>query len=483
MRKFLQWSLAAGVALVLLGTVVMQMLAGTTGRAREASVAALKEKLARLEAERAVADPAANPVPAPAGAQAETGAVEDSGPADGDDALRARWLALFDRMDALGDQCSVSPETWRASTGRLLDQHGGALREREREELTQYQACLAPVMQELLELRDNCEDLDRIFSIQFLSEDRRFLEKLWQCQERVRIHLWLDAALGDHEGVFESFSTLVYMMKVSFGGAIPRWGVDGTWNWILLKPAIESHAIDDAKWDRLLGILEAHRNQSFFYGQVGRHTEMLLLAFENWKDSPPSFKFSDAPVTYIRTWAYPRITPALFNHDMDRFSRAMNELLDLARIPYFEAKPALDRFCEDYDVESSMDELKLMRSNSGWVLVLSVSREGLEAVARQQTSMDLIRFAILLERYRRESGAYPESLDSLAEMLGGSVPLNPLMGEPYIYAPEEKTYRLGYSHEQNPYLVEEFGLNPTAVTYWHNPLGYGLGEGEAGAGE
>lgn len=483
MRKFLQWSLAAGVALVLIGTAVMQLLASSTGRAREASVAALKEKLARLEAERVVADPVASPVPPPSGAPADTGAVEVSGPADGDDALRARWLALFEKMNELGDQCNLSPETWRSSTGRLLDQHGGDLGEREREELTQYQACLAPVIQELLELRDNCEDLDRIFSIQFLVEDRHFLEKLWQCQERVRIHLWLDASLGDLEGVFESFSTLVYLMEVSFGGAVPRWGVDETWNWILLKPAIESHAVDDAKWDRLLAILEAHRNQSFFYGQVERHTEMLLHRFENWKDLALQIKFSEAPVSYIRTWAYPRVTPALFNHDLDRFSRAMNELLDLARIPYFEAKPALEQFYEEFDVEPGMDDLKFVRSNPGWFYVLNISRHEIKANARRQASMDLVRFAILLERHRRESGAYPESLDSLAEMLGGSVPLNPLMGDPYIYERADESFRLGYTHDQNPYFVEEFGRDPIAVTYWHDPLGYGLGDYEEDAGE
>ena len=479
MRKFFQWGLVVIVAVALMGVVVQQMLTASTGRARDVSVVALKEKLARLSAEPGAVGTAAALIPPPEIEHAENSRSDEFEPDAGIDALRAQWLMLFEKISELIDACEISKETWRSATMRALDREKPELSEEEREEVLEFQACLAPFKKDFLALRDQHEDLGALFNLEYTRNHRVVLEGLWRCTWLLRNDLWIGAALADYPGTVDTFTSLVYLMKYDDSSLIPFWRVGETTSWILLRPAIERGAVDDARWDRLLGLLEAHRDQAFFFGQVQRQTSDMLYGFEHWKTVYRDLKFSEEPVTFLRTWAYPRITPALFNHDFDRFNRAMNELLEFARVPYFEAKPALEQFCEDFDVEPRLEEIKFTRSNPGWYYVLYLSREGLEANARRQASADLIRMAILLERHRRDTGAYPESLDVLAAQLGGRVPLNPLMGDPYVYTREEDSFQLGYSHEQIPSLVEEFGLDPTAVIYWHDPLDFGLQEDDA----
>ena len=89
--KILQWSLVTLVAIVLLAAVVGQILASSTWRAREASVAVLKEKLARLDATdlgaktEQVASPAGTTLPA---------IIEETRERDEADTLRAVGRAL-----------------------------------------------------------------------------------------------------------------------------------------------------------------------------------------------------------------------------------------------------------------------------------------------------------------------------------------------------------------------------------------------------
>jgi hypothetical protein len=153
----------------------------------------------------------------------------------------------------------------------------------------------------------------------------------------------------------------------------------------------------------------------------------------------------------------------------------MDQLLDLADRPYFEIKDDLEQFCEDFDVEPDIDSLKFTRGNPGWYYVLNLSRHEFEQNARNQASIDVIRFAILLEKHKRDSGTYPESLEVFTEVMGGSLPVNPLMGDAYIYERDGESFRLGFRQERHPDLVE-VGLEPTMVTWWHDPLGLGSEE-------
>lgn len=472
MRKFLQWSLVTLVAIALMAVVVGQMLATTTGRAREASVAVLKEKLARLEAERAV-----EPVAVPEIVEVTPVAGNDPSHAAIDaDALRARWIALFERMAEVSETCRISKEVWKEATRSVIDPEAPALGEEVRETLLEYQSCIEPTMSELHALRDLEPDLGAIFDENDLHENARANAGLLRLHGKLRMSFWIDAALGDAAGVVDAFTSISYFATYAFRSLnFYSWDDGQSGSWILLKPAIADGAVDDVRLNRLYEVLTIHRSLPHFLEEVRGNTEWILESFETWGDVPFSpFRFSEDPIGAARSWAYPRLTPALFNHDFDRFNRAMDRLLDLAAKPYYEVKDDLEQFYEEFDVEPDVESLKFTRGNPGWYYVLSLSRHEFEQNARNQALIDVIRIAILLEKHKRTSGNYPESLEVFAEALGGSVPVNPLMGDAYVYERTEDSFRLGFRQQTAPELMTELGLEDTTVTWWHDPLGYGL---------
>jgi hypothetical protein len=69
-------------------------------------------------------------------------------------------------------------------------------------------------------------------------------------------------------------------------------------------------------------------------------------------------------------------------------------------------------------------------------LLLPALRGGPGRFARAQSSVDLARAAVGLERYRLAHGGFPESLDALALQYLGSVPRDVVNGRPLIYRRE-----------------------------------------------
>lgn len=466
MRKFLQWSLVTLVAIVLLAAVVGQILAKSTGRAREASVAVLKEKLARLEAERAAAAPVAVFDVAPGAGSVPSLAAMD------EDALRARWLALFDSMVEVDEACGNSEAIMDASTRQVIDHDAPVLDEKVRAALLTYQTCIEPAMAELQVLRELKPGLGALVNMEDLQANADTYDGIWRLCRILRISYWNDAALGDAAGVIDAFTSISYLAAYGFRGLrYYAWVGGQSGNSIILKPAIADPAVEDVLLDRLYEMLTIHRSLPLFPEEVRRNTEQIVEDFETWGDKPlSSYGFSEDPIGYARGWAYPRLTPALFNYDFDRFNRAMDRLLDLAARPYYEVKEDLERFYSEFDVEPNISSIKFTRTNPGWYYVLTLSRHGFEQNAHEQASMDVIRIAILLDRHRRRTGTYPESLDYLAAAFGGSLPVNPLMGDRYVYERTEDSFRLGF-REETDVAIREQGFGPTMVTWWHEPLG------------
>jgi hypothetical protein len=56
-----------------------------------------------------------------------------------------------------------------------------------------------------------------------------------------------------------------------------------------------------------------------------------------------------------------------------------------------------------------------------------------EKFAREQSSLDLARTAVALERYRLANGNYPDSLDTLAPQFIGKIPNDIINGQPLHY--------------------------------------------------
>lgn len=464
MGKVLQWSVAILVSITLLAIIGMRMLARHTAHSRDRSVGALREKLAQF-------DDAPPRDGGNASRESPRSGTDSAAPISTPDieALRAGWQALAVEAGAILESC----ESWDSVVESALHVEDGALSATERERLLAFQACRQRYIDEVMALVGCGVDLDTVFDMPYLLKRRSAFDGPMQASWELQNYLLASTMLEDHGAVLDAIYGLVYLNGFRFRGLPGYWSIGHPVNWNLFRPAIESELASGPRGDALFDLLSQYRNPGFFRNQVRLRAAEIIETYETWNQRPIGFAFREAPVTYFRNWAYPRLTPALFNHDLDRFSRATAELLDLVALPYAEAGPRLASFYEKFDVEPRVSKMKVMRSNPGWHFVVQLSRHDLPDQPGRWASMDIIRLAMLLERHKRSEGAYPDSLEVFAGQLGGAVPRNPFLDAPYVYELADDAYQLGYTRELGYERGDVRDADPRLIPYyWHDPYGF-----------
>jgi hypothetical protein len=89
---------------------------------------------------------------------------------------------------------------------------------------------------------------------------------------------------------------------------------------------------------------------------------------------------------------------------------------------------------------ADFSDLSAFNYLSSIVLPTMTADRSFEQTAKVNTQLDLFRLRLLLDLYKQEHGAYPKTLDPLADDLGGAIPVAPLTGNPYVYTPHEDYY-------------------------------------------
>ncbi len=122
------------------------------------------------------------------------------------------------------------------------------------------------------------------------------------------------------------------------------------------------------------------------------------------------------------------------NMDAGAYADIMGRAAETAQVPYYEAETALT------EIDHAIAELSVLRVFSR--MILPGTPRALEAQARHEATLDLIQMGLLLELYCGQHGAYPESLDTIAPDLGGTLPRDPFTGEAYRYEPSSERFLL-----------------------------------------
>ena len=143
---------------------------------------------------------------------------------------------------------------------------------------------------------------------------------------------------------------------------------------------------------------------------------------------------------------------AVLSADRRKFAAVMERFVEAAQEPYYEVHH------EIWAMRAEVNELSFLRryTRSSVPTFPSV----LQAYASTEAMVDLMRIGLLLETHYAESGSYPDSLDAIAQDLGGSVPVDPFTGQPYVYIPGEHTftlYSVGANRHDNGGSHEYFG--------------------------
>jgi hypothetical protein len=115
------------------------------------------------------------------------------------------------------------------------------------------------------------------------------------------------------------------------------------------------------------------------------------------------------------------------NMDEETYADSMQRMNEAARRPFYEAKPLFDQ------IETEIGDLPRTRLLSR-ILLPALARSA-EMQAAHEARMDLMQLGLAVEQYYVENGQYPTTLDQVAPLSGGAIPIDPFTGQPYVYQP------------------------------------------------
>ncbi|HUX16704.1 MAG TPA: hypothetical protein VMW52_09545, partial [Phycisphaerae bacterium] len=121
-------------------------------------------------------------------------------------------------------------------------------------------------------------------------------------------------------------------------------------------------------------------------------------------------------------------------------ARVMNRLIEVAPLPYYEAVEQLRPIQAELDKKPD-SYFGVIRSYVKSIFMRGPGRY-LESNALFEALLDVARLGLLIEDYQRQHGTCPESLEILAPEFGGTIPMDPMSGQAYIYKPGAEGFLL-----------------------------------------
>ncbi|MBI2422362.1 MAG: hypothetical protein HYV27_05990 [Candidatus Hydrogenedentes bacterium] len=441
------------------------LLSAATGNAKEPSLNALKEKLAQLKAERQSTDHGTTLHDEIAGPAAGTESTVTVAATPSFAELHERWAECLSKVKKVSEECPVvSRAEIDALYGNEYDAGMGTLPAEEIGFFQEYLDCQREIMDELLLLCEQTADA--------VLQSGHGVPESWEdlgrgfyfASRRLEEYGAVQAGMRNFPAAIETLCGR-YDLSIVHTDSFLNWPEYIT-VWDAVDMALTSRSVEEAIWSRLLARLSIQRDLGYFGMKAAGSGEEVLEGMENMTVLADHSFFYRYPIAYAQNWAYVHVTTPLYNHDLEVFGRALTRLLDLTHQPYYEIRPALEQFYKDFDVEPNTEELRLIRRNSSWYYIVSLSRFGFMGEALRQSSIDTLRIAILLDRQQRATGTYPATLEPLADALGGSVPLNPLYGEAYIYERTTDGFRLGLRTPELLSVTDAAAIQTERVIYW-----------------
>jgi hypothetical protein len=411
----------AAAAVIVLGVALHQLLGALTESRRVESVRVLEETLAQMRHE-----PEERSTPA---AVAELGH-----PTPGD--ACAAWEEILALLQASGASYRnpLSPAVLIAYQVRWGEKDYDALTDEDVATLAAFVTEHAALLDLIREVTANYASVCRI---PFYRQGHPY----WMCERYLSVDLLYRRATGEFPLMIHDLIALCSISQADYEVEYPFLMHGGTQR--CLRDAIASGTVDDALWEALLRALEACRSQPVFVDKWVHVTENIAEWFADPVATSRQNFGGDAKMMVL-TYGYRYGATPLMNYHVTRFGHAMAEILPLTSLPYYEAEPALREIGARYGTVPT-DDLPT-HTDPGWWFVCRIVHSGFADHAYMTGQIDLARFAILLDRYHRDNGHYPDSLDALAAGLGGHMPLNPCLGEPYHYEDLGDVYRLWYEY-------------------------------------
>lgn len=121
--------------------------------------------------------------------------------------------------------------------------------------------------------------------------------------------------------------------------------------------------------------------------------------------------------------------------DESAFIDIVNRASELAKLPYYEAKPLLDRLRKEID---SLPGTSIVSRK----VTPSLTKHYPIRRACYDAQLGLMQVGLAVELHYNQHGVYPETLDEIAPILDGEIPLDPFTGKDFVYEPNHDKYTL-----------------------------------------
>lgn len=145
------------------------------------------------------------------------------------------------------------------------------------------------------------------------------------------------------------------------------------------------------------------------------------------------------------------------NLDEATYADYLTRISDTLQRPYYEIHSVIEQ------LNTEIAQLPRTRILSREYLQFLVFMPEIQAMHEAQ--MGLMQTGLAIEQYHAQHGEYPQTLDPIASALGGTIPLDPFTGRPFVYKPQGGNYTLycdmsslmNLSGRQNQLPVDEHG--------------------------
>ena len=135
---------------------------------------------------------------------------------------------------------------------------------------------------------------------------------------------------------------------------------------------------------------------------------------------------------------YGSIGRPVLNRDEEVYVDMMERASNAMGLPYYEAQPLLEQIRADAE---RLPRYHLI-SRPFLNILLPAYTNLPEALARCEAQSGLMQVGLAVEYYHGQHGKYPETLQAIAPILGGAMPLDPYTGQPFVYEPRQDGFTL-----------------------------------------
>ncbi len=227
-----------------------------------------------------------------------------------------------------------------------------------------------------------------------------------------------------------------------------------------LQVSLEGADLSPEQTRRLMMQIARGRDRRAFADSLAGELHMGLQIFSGLREPNPAkrdafdlafYLGAGAPDTIdelIRDFYRSPLGRPWLNMDEAAYADLIGRLCSAAEQPYYEAAPEMNQIEMDF---SSLAPTRVLSDR----LIPGLMR-AYESQARHEAILDLMQMGILVEQHHARTGSYPESLDAIAPEFGGSLPVDPFTGNPYLYQPSDDGFLL-YSIGQN--LIDDGGTH------------------------